>query len=101
MLACNRAPCKRWPRGRESGAGKLCRMLTCTLEQTGTRHECGLAAKSRPGLLQGMVARLVKELEWLARLLGRARKAMRPACLLGHEAGGVVGYVCRGIQKGV
>ena len=38
-----------------------------------------------------MVARLGKGLGWLARLLGPARKAMQPACLLGHEAGGVAG----------
>ena len=48
-------------------------------------------------VLQGMVAHLGKGLGWLARLLGNARKAMQPACLLGHEAGGGSWFVCRGI----
>ena len=50
---------------------------------------------------QGMVARLGMELEWLAKLLGRARKAIWPACSLGHETGGAIWFVCRGIQKGI
>ena len=38
-----------------------------------------------------MVVHLRKGLGWLAKLLGHTKKAMQPACLLGHEAGGVAG----------